>query len=94
MNFTVADIVACTLAMFGGSGIGWVLTKLYIRNEARSAVEKDLVEIKHMMDDIRSDIKSIEDNYVQCKYCEMQYSGIHTLFESIDAKLNILLKKE
>lgn len=94
MEFTLADITAFILAIFGGGGIGWVLTRLYIQNEAKKAVGPDLTEIKHMMDVIQTDIKSIESNYVQCKYCEMQYSGIHTLFESIDTKLNILLKKE
>lgn len=94
MEFTAAELTAFILAIFGGGGIGWALTRLYIQDEAKKAVHPDLMDIKHSLEMLQTDIKSIEDNYVQCKYCEMQYSGIHTLFESIDAKLNILLKKE
>ena len=84
MHITMADIMTFLLSIFGGGGIGYATVRLFMQKEAKEALKDEIVEIK-------KDIEGIQDNYVTCKFCNMQHSNLDGMLKSIDGKLDILI---
>lgn len=84
MHITTADIITFLLSIFGGGGIGYAAVRLFMQKEAKEALKDEIVEIK-------KDIEGIQDNYVTCKFCNMQHSNLDGMLKSIDGKLDILI---
>lgn len=84
MHITTADIITFLLSIFGGGGIGYATVRLFMQKEAKEALKDEIVEIK-------KDIKGIQDDYVTCKYCNMQHSNLDGMLKSINSKLDILI---
>ncbi len=88
------DIITFIVSLFGGSAIGWLFVKYHIQNEAKAALTEDLHNIHKTLDEHDKRMQSIEHDYVQCRFCDMQYKSVHSLLDSMDSKLNILLEKQ
>lgn len=88
------DICIFLFSFFGGSGLGMLAVKLFIKNEARKAVETDISELKSEDEALHKRINWVENEYVTCKYCNMQHSNLATTLNSMDHKLDILIEKK
>ena len=86
MQVNVTDIIAFLVSFFGGGGLGYTTVKLFMKSEARAALKDEIEEIKE-------DIKEIQDDYVTCKYCTMQHNNLDGMLKSINSKLDILINK-
>ena len=84
MHITTADIITFLLSIFGGGGTGYAAVRLFMQKEAKEALKDEIVEIK-------KNIEGIQDNYVTCKFCNMQHSNLDGMLKSIDGKLDILI---
>lgn len=81
------DVLAFITSLVFGSGLGCLFVKYHIRNEAKAALTEELASM-------RDKITTIEHEYVQCRFCDMQYNSVHSLLDSMDSKLNILLSQQ
>ena len=88
------DIITFIVSLFGGSAIGWLFVKYHIQNEAKAALAEDIKHIHEALDGHDKRMQAIEHDYVQCRFCDMQYKSVHSLLDSMDSKLNILLEKQ
>ena len=86
MQVNITDIIAFLVSFFGGGGLGYTAVKVFMKSEARAALKDEIGEIKE-------DIKEIQDDYVTCKYCNMQHSNLDGMLKSINSKLDILINK-
>lgn len=86
MQIELTDIIAFLVSFFGGGGLGYTAVKLFMKSEARAALKDEIEEIKE-------DIKQMQDDYVTCKYCNMQHSNLDGMLKSINSKLDILINK-
>ena len=86
MQVNGTDIIAFLVSFFGGGGLGYTAVKLFMKSEARAALKDEIEEFK-------KDIKEIQDDYVTCKYCNMQHSNLDGMLKSINSKLDILINK-
>lgn len=68
--------------------------KLFIKNEAQKALEKDIAELKTEDESLHKRINWVENEYVTCKYCTMRHSNLATTLNSMDHKLDILIEKK
>ena len=82
------------LSFFGGGGLGMLAVKLFIKNEAQKALEKDIAELKAEDESLHKRINWVENEYVTCKYCNMQHSNLATTMNCMDHKLDILIEKK
>lgn len=86
MHITPTDIITFLISFFGGGGIGYATVKMFMRTEAKEALKDEIEELK-------DDIKDIQEDYVTCKYCNMQHSNLDGMLKSINSKLDILINK-
>lgn len=91
---TTHDVVVFLLSFFGGGGLGMLAVKLFIKNEAQKALEKDIAELKAEDESLHKRINWVESEYVTCKYCNMQHSNLVTTMNCMDHKLDILIEKK
>lgn len=90
----VHGIIDFCLALFGGGGLGCLFVKYHIRHEAKAALTEDLTALHEAIEHLDKKVVDIEHDYVQCRFCDMQYKSVHSLLDSMDSKLNILLEKQ
>lgn len=91
---TTTDTLCFLISLIAGGGAGCLFVKYHIHNEARNALQKELQAIHDRIEKTETRAREIADEYVQCRFCDMQYSNVHSLLDSIDAKLNIILEKQ
>lgn len=91
IHLSTSDLIIFLVSFFGGGGLGFVFIKLFIKNEARNAIEPDIKNLKAADDSLHKRINFIENEYVTCKYCDMQHSNLDTLLNSMDRKLDKLI---
>lgn len=77
---TVGVSVSISVSVLGG------LIKLFVRSEARKELKDDLTRIHDRID-------NVADDYVPCKYCNMQHQNLDNKLNSMDTKLDILINK-
>lgn len=98
MQIEVSEIVKFLLAFFGGSGMGMVFVRLYIREEAKKALKEDLSTIKSSITDLKQEVseavKKMSEEYVTCKFCNLQHENLNTLLKCMDDKLDILIERQ
>lgn len=88
------DTIAFCVALVTGSGLGCLFVKYHIRNEAKAALAEDISAIHEHLETLDKKASDIEHDYVQCRFCDMQYNSVHSLLNSMDSKINILLEKQ
>lgn len=86
MQITEPDVIAFLFSFFGGGGLGYTAVKLFMKSEAKAALKEEIAEIKE-------ELKTIQENYVTCKYCNMQHNNLDGMLKSINSKLDILINK-
>lgn len=98
MHIEFNDIMTFLLSFFGGSGLGIISVKLFIREEAKKAVKEDLTTIKTSIKELKQEIseavKRMADEYVTCKFCDLQHENLNTLLKCMDDKLDILIERQ
>lgn len=94
IHLSFHEIFIFLLSFFGGGGLGMLAVKLFIKNEAEKAFEKDLFDLKAEDESLHKRINWVEKEYVTCKYCNMQHSNLSTTLSSMDRKLDILIEKK
>ena len=62
------DFYVVLIALFGGSGAGFGVAKILIENEAKKALKPDI-------DSLWGAINKNNDEYVTCKFCNMQHDN-------------------
>lgn len=69
------------------------MIKSFVREEVKKALKDDLITIKIETDKLEDDDKAlhkrinhIEDNFVTCKYCDMQHANLKMTLENIERK--------
>lgn len=82
MHIDIKDIFVFLISFFSGGGLGLLAVKLFIQQQAKAAVEKDLEDIKGTLKD-----------FVDCKFCNMQHENLNVLLKTMNNKLDILLEK-
>lgn len=98
----IEDLIPFILSFFGGGGFGMLAVKLFIQNEAEKAVSDKLKELKEADNKIKKEVDEkaaalhgrinfVENEYVTCKFCNMQHSNLSTILSSMDRKLDILI---
>lgn len=88
------DLAVFLLSFFGGGGLGFIAIKLFIKNEAHSALQQDIETLKAEDEALHKRINFVENEYVTCKFCNMQHSNLSTTLNSMDRKLDILIEKK
>lgn len=81
------NIITIVLSIIGGGGVGWAVAKNIVRVEARA-------ELKDDIESLHQRANNIENNYVTCKYCNMQHDNLGKTLNSMDKKLDILIEKK
>lgn len=91
------DIFMFLLSFFGGGGLGFLAIKLFMQKEAKEAVKEDLKKIEKSIEEFKKDvsetIKKMTNDYVTCKYCNMQHENLNTLLKCMDDKLDVLIER-
>ena len=97
MQINANDIINFLLFLFGGGGIGFMAVKLFMQREAKTAVKEDLAKIEMSLKELKKELaettKKISDDYVTCKYCNMQHENLNTLLKCMDDKLDVLIER-
>lgn len=93
-QMNLQDVCIFLFSFFGGGGLGMLAVKLFIKNEAQKALEKDIAELKAEDESLHKRINWVENEYVTCKYCNMQHSNLATTMNCMDHKLDILIEKK
>ncbi len=92
------ELITFLVSLLGGGGIGGAVgfnfVKAYIRSEAREAVSFDVKKLEHEDEALHKRINHVENEYVQCKHCNTQHSGLNMTLGSMDHKLDILIEKK
>lgn len=88
------DIIVFIVALLASSGIGCLFVKYHIQHEARAAMAEDVGALHDKIHELEQRAATIEHDYVQCRFCDMQYKSMRTILESMDSKINILLNKQ
>lgn len=98
MHIEFNDIMTFLLSFFGGSGLGLISVKLFIREESKKAVKEDLATIKTSVKELKQEVseivKRMADEYVTCKFCDLQHENLNTLLKCMDDKLDILIERQ
>lgn len=84
MEISSEQIIAFLASFFGGGGVGFTAVKMFMKNEAKLALKEEI-------EDIKKELKNIQDDYVTCKFCNMQHSNLDGMLKSINSKLDILI---
>lgn len=93
MHIEIKDIVVFLLSFFSGGGLGLLAVKLFIQQQAKAAVNSDIMKIENSLADLREDVKDALKNYVDCKFCNMQHENLNVLLKTMNNKLDIILEK-
>lgn len=95
------EVLLGIASFIGGNAIGFAMIKSFLREEAKKAVKDDLNAIRKETENLENDDKAlhkrinhIEDNYVSCKYCDMQHANLKMTLENIERKIDILIEKK
>lgn len=94
LQLQMHDIGMFLLSFFGGGGLGILAVRLFIKNEAHDALKEDIAALKAADEALHKRINFVENEYVTCKYCNMQHSNLTTVVNSIDRKLDILINEK
>lgn len=93
MHIGIKDIVVFLLSFFSGGGLGLLAVKLFIQQQAKAAVNEDIMKIENSLEELRKDVKVALKNYVDCKFCNMQHENLNVLLKTMNNKLDIILEK-
>lgn len=91
---SMQNIVTYVVAILISSGIACLFVKYHIQHEAKAAMAEDVVSLNDKIHELEQRATTIEHDYVQCRFCDMQYKSMRTILESMDQKINILLNKQ
>ena len=98
MQINVSDVINFLVPFFGGGGLGFMAVKLFMQREAKIAVKEDLTKIETSLKELKKElaeaIKKMSDEYVTCKYCNMQHENLNTLLKCMDDKLDVLIERQ
>lgn len=97
MQINASDVINFLVSFFGGGGLGFMAVKLFMQREAKIAVKEDLTKIETSLKELKKElaeaIKKMSDDYVTCKYCNMQHENLNTLLKCMDDKLDVLIER-
>lgn len=98
MQINDSDVINFLVSFFGGGGLGFMAVKLFMQREAKLAVKEDLSKIEASLKELKKElaeaIKKMADDYVTCKYCNMQHENLNTLLKCMDDKLDVLIERQ
>lgn len=80
------DLQTIGLSVGGGATVAFAIAKTLMRAEARAELKGDIEKLHDRAD-------SIEEDYVTCKFCNMQHNNLNTTLQSMDNKLDKLIAK-
>lgn len=79
-------IIQLIISSLIGGGIGYTFVRLFMQHEAKEALKEDLKTLWKKVGDI-------EEDYVTCKYCDMQHKNIENTLQNMNHKLDILIER-
>lgn len=92
------EVITFLVSVFGGGGIGggvgFAMVKAYMHAEAQEALKETVKDLYSENDALHKRINHIENEYVLCKYCDMQHSNLKNTIDGIDHKLDILIENK
>lgn len=98
MQIDTNDVINFLVSFFGGGGLGFMAVRLFMQKEAKEAVKEDLkkieTSIKELKKEVSDAVKKMTDDYVTCKYCNMQHENLNTLLKCMDDKLDVLIERQ
>ena len=98
MQIELNDLFTFLFSFFGGGGLGFIAIKLFMRKEAKEAVKGDLIKIEESIKDLKAEVteavSKMANDYVTCKFCNMQHENLNTLLKCMDDKLDVLIERD
>lgn len=98
MQIELNDLFTFLFSFFGGGGLGFVAIKLFMQKEAKEAVKGDLIKIEESIKDLKAEVTEavgkMANDYVTCKFCNMQHENLNTLLKCMDDKLDVLIDRD
>ncbi len=92
------EVLIFLVSFFGGGGIGggvgFAMVKAFMHSEAKKAMKSEISDLKDEDAALHKRINHIENDYVQCKYCDMQHINLKTTMDGMDHKLDILIERQ
>ena len=84
-----------------GGGVGVAIVRAFMRSEAKKAlkcdiekIDKDIAELKTEDEALHKRINHVENDYVQCRYCDMQHNNLENILNDVTHKLDMLIERE
>lgn len=101
MNIPTETIITFAASFLGGGSVGFSMVRAYMHSEAKKALKPefarhdgDIEELKTKDDALHKRINHVENEYVQCRYCDMQHDNLKTTLDGINHKLDIILEQQ
>lgn len=92
------EVITFIASIFGGGGIGgsigFAMVKAYMHSEAQEALKGTVNDLYAENEALHKRINHIENEYVLCKYCDMQHSNLKNTIDGMDHKLDILIENK
>lgn len=92
------EVITFLVSVFGGGsiggGVGIAMVRAYMRTEAQEALKETVKDLYVENEALHKRINHIENDYVLCKYCDMQHSNLKNTIEGMDHKLDILIENK
>ena len=97
MQIELNDLFTFLFSFFGGGGLGFVAIKLFMQKEAKEAVKGDLRKIEESIKELKAEVaeavSKMANDYVTCKFYNMQHENLNTLLKCMDDNLDVLIER-